>query len=567
MREKSDYEELRRRIEELEAKLATSQETEKILGESERLYRAVFESINEGVVLQESSGRILTWNPSAERIFGVSAEDVTGRTSTDLEWPTIHEDGSRFQGRDHPSMVTLRTGAPCKDVIMGVFRPDGELRWISINTRPCFKNNQKKPHAVAVSFSDITDRKRAEKEREKSERLLQAIMDNAPVLISVKDRQGVFILANKRLWDHLGAAPSELIGRSVYDLFPFETADQLMKHDLAALRSGSAVHLEETLEQHNGAVDVFHTVKFPLYLDEEELGTCAICLDITERKKAEERLIESERRFKSLTEHLPDMVARFDTELRHIYVNPAVEKLTGVSSGHFIGRTNEELGMPQDVVKLWNNRLLHTLKSGEKTVLEFDYETPDGPRCFQSIIVPDCVNGNTIESVLCVTRDITERILSEKALRRKKMELREKALKLEEANTALKVLLQHRGAELNALEENVLASVKGLIAPYLDRLQQTGLSGRQQTYVDVLKSNLNEITSSLVKQLSSPNVGLTPRELEVADLIKRGKSNDEISDLLLISVNAVSFHRKNIRKKLGLKGRKVNLRSYLYSLS
>ena len=152
-------------------------------------------------------------------------------------------------------------------------------------------------------------------------------------------------------------------------------------------------------------------------------------------------------------------------------------------------------------------------------------------------------------------------------LRRREAELKEKALNLEEINTALNVLLRRRSDEIQAVEENVLSSVKGLILPYLDKLQQTDLNTYQQTYLDIAKSNLGEITSSLVKKLTSPSIGLTPRELEIADLVKQGKSNDEISDLLSISVNAVTFHRKNIRTKLGLKGRKANLRSYLHSLS
>ena len=94
------------------------------------------------------------------------------------------------------------------------------------------------------------------------------------------------------------------------------------------------------------------------------------------KHQIENALRESEARFKSLAANLPDVVARFDKNLRHLYVNPTAEKMTGISTDFFIGKSNEELGMPQDLVNLWQETLLRTFESGAKTTVEFDYETP-----------------------------------------------------------------------------------------------------------------------------------------------------------------------------------------------
>jgi len=132
------------------------------LGESEERYRSVISAMQNGIVILDSNGAIRTCNASAERILGLSAEQMMGRTSLDPRWRAIHEDGSPFPGDTFPAAVTLRTGQPCSDVVMGVYKPDGELTWISINSQPLFRPDQVRLAGVVASFSDITAHKRTE---------------------------------------------------------------------------------------------------------------------------------------------------------------------------------------------------------------------------------------------------------------------------------------------------------------------------------------------------------------------------------------------------------------------
>ncbi len=153
-------------------------QTEEELRASEERYRSVIASMAEGIVLQQVHGRITACNDAAERILGISAEQMMGRTSVDPSWRTIREDGSPFPGEAHPAMVTLQTGEPQSNAIMGVHKPDGTLTWISINSQPLCRPDETKPYAVVCSFSDITERKRTEealRQQTERERLIQAI--------------------------------------------------------------------------------------------------------------------------------------------------------------------------------------------------------------------------------------------------------------------------------------------------------------------------------------------------------------------------------------------------------
>ncbi|HQA81773.1 MAG TPA: LuxR C-terminal-related transcriptional regulator, partial [Syntrophales bacterium] len=169
--------------------------------------------------------------------------------------------------------------------------------------------------------------------------------------------------------------------------------------------------------------------------------------------------------------------------------------------------------------------------------------------------------------VQAVVRDITERVQSELALKRSKEELEVKSAYLEEANTALKVLLRRREEDKAALEEDVLANVRSLILPYIDRLKH-GLTGTdQQAYLQVLEANLNNIISPFLRNITLAHFNLTGREIQIANLVKEGRTNKEMSEMLNLSIRSVEFHRDNIRKKMKLDHRKANLRVFLLSLS
>jgi DNA-binding CsgD family transcriptional regulator len=139
--------------------------------------------------------------------------------------------------------------------------------------------------------------------------------------------------------------------------------------------------------------------------------------------------------------------------------------------------------------------------------------------------------------------------------------------RLGEANTALKVLLKHREEDREELEKTVLYNIGKLVAPYLEKLGKTALSPLQRDLAETIRTNLQDVVSPFLRTLTSQYLNMTPREIEVANLVKEGKTAKEIAELLNSSIRSIEFHKNSIRKKLGLVNRKTNLRSHLLSLS
>ncbi len=135
------------------------------LRENEEKYRHLYQEMAQGVVYQDADGQITSANPSAERILGLKLDEMKGLTSFAPRWRAIHEDGTDFPGKTHPSIVALSTGKEVRNTIMGVFNPKiNNYNWININAVPQFKENETKPCQVFTTFEDITQLKWADDE-------------------------------------------------------------------------------------------------------------------------------------------------------------------------------------------------------------------------------------------------------------------------------------------------------------------------------------------------------------------------------------------------------------------
>jgi len=167
---------------------------------------------------------------------------------------------------------------------------------------------------------------------------------------------------------------------------------------------------------------------------------------------------------------------------------------------------------------------------------------------------------------LKLKENITELKTAETALREREAKLKEQSNYLEQVNAALNVLLNKREQDKLALEESVVINVKELILPYLEKLKKSELQSDQKTLITILESHLDDIISPFTAKLSTRFVKLTATEIKIANLVKDGRTNKDMAAMLDLSENTVKNHRSQIRNKLDLKHKKINLRSYLRSL-
>jgi PAS domain S-box-containing protein len=165
--------------------------------------------------------------------------------------------------------------------------------------------------------------------------------------------------------------------------------------------------------------------------------------------------------------------------------------------------------------------------------------------------------------ILANVIDISERKKVQEELEKREEELRSQSRKLEETNTALKVLLRQRNDEMEELKNNFLFNVEKLVMPHVEELESSHMPVRHREHVQIIKENLKEILAPHIRKISSDYTGLTTKQIAVISLVKQGKTTKDIAEILCISKAAVDFHRHNIRRKLNLTQKKVNLRTFL----
>ena len=204
--------------------------------------------------------------------------------------------------------------------------------------------------------------------------------------------------------------------------------------------------------------------------------------------------------------------------------------------------------------------------SGElpEYLTHYPCHSPDERRWYTVRVVP--FRGEESNKVIVTHENITQIIEIQETLEKKEGELRNERERLEETNIALRVLLRQRDDDKKRIEETIYINVERLVLPYVEQLLYGRLSEKHRTLMEVIDTNLRDIVSPFLKSLATVHTMLTPQEIEVANMVRSGRSSKEIAEVLGISVSGVDFHRKKLRQKLGLTNSSKNLRSYLLSL-
>ncbi|MFB2975294.1 response regulator [Microseira sp. BLCC-F43] len=191
------------------------------------------------------------------------------------------------------------------------------------------------------------------------------------------------------------------------------------------------------------------------------------------RERAEAELHRREQEFRALAENSPDMIARFDTKLRHLYVNPAIERAIKLPSEAIVGKTPGELGFPEEIYVPLLARLKEAIATKQECFFEFEYPSPDGIRYFDVRIVPEFATDGSVQSLLSISRDITPHKLSQQALEASEAQLRQQTEKLEQANRIKDDFLAMLSHELRSPLNAILGWAKLLRTRQFDQATVT----------------------------------------------------------------------------------------------
>lgn len=379
-----------------------------------------------------------------------------------------------------------------------------------------------------------------------SEKILRLLFETSldGVLIILPD--GSVTAANSIACEMLGCSEEEMLGLGSNKLFDHNDP-------------GWPVFFAEQTQTGKARGELFllrkDGTKFPAEisaLEFENSGTNKVTVftirDLTGYKHLEKTLKNASQKIATVLASITDIYFTWDREGRFTDLNQQAEIVMGKTREEVIGKTLAEL-FPKTKKEYMQN---YWTAMTSNIPMFFDALFLFG-RWFEAHAYP------SEEGLSVYFKDISKR-------KRAERKLTLKTENLEEVNAALKVLLRQLEESKGDIEGKILSNVRELVLPNIDHLKNTNLSSRQLSVLNIIESNLNNIISSFLPLLKLKHHNLTPREIEIATLVKEGRSIKDIADLLSIGISTVQFHRNSLRKKFGLKDRNSNLRSYLLSL-
>ena len=424
-----------------------------------------------------------------------------------------------------------------------------------------------------------------EKLLSETERRFRTIFDNAMDGIYIVDAEKKKTrMVNPMLCRMLGYTQEEMKDVCVYDIHPPEDMPRVLE-DFEKLRRGEvSLVLDIPVIRKDGSI-LFADISAARILLDNEACVAGIFRDITEHKRLEQELTEarnnlelkvkkrtaelqeSENRYRGLVENAPVGIAELDIASgRILTANNMLASFTGYSKKELLGMSCLHLFVKSG--RLQFQESLKALPGGRQILVKGEYQFLTKPgslrwgETFTNLVFEDerPVRARTI------IIDTTAKKEAEISVLRKEMELKMKSRELEETNKMLRELKTQSEQESEAVAQRILSNVEDLVLPYVRRLKEAISNPEQRVYLNVVEANLSEIMAPFSRKIGKKFGNLTAREIEVANLVRMGKTSAEISHLLSLSKRAVEFHRDRLRDKLGLKNKKQNLRAYLGSL-
>jgi PAS domain S-box-containing protein len=383
--------------------------------ESDARYYLLYQSMVQGVVFQDVNGHIIHANPSAEKILGLTLDQMQGCSSIDPHWHSVHEDGSAFPGQLHPAMIALHAGKPVYNQVMGVFNPASEsYRWININAIPRFKDGEDKPYQVYTTFEDITERKQAEDNLRESETKYRELLNGMNDAVWVIDDDMTILDVNNAATAILGYTRQELLSMKVPDIDANLQANQIQQRVDTMPEDKVQIFETQHITKDGRVLPVEISSSLVTYKGKSVI--MSIARDITERKRTEEKLRESEEQYRFLIDNTSDFIARFDQHGVLQFASGASSRFNGYSPAEIIHTSAFERQHPEDR-DLARSALKRVIETGAEGKVEYRVKRKSGEYIWVEAVGRRVSSSTGEPEVIVVQRDITKRKQAEEELR------------------------------------------------------------------------------------------------------------------------------------------------------
>ena len=375
------------------------------LRQSEELMRRILEAVPGGVVQIAADGAIVRANAEAQRVLGLSFDELTRLYVADFSRQTIYEDGRECPVEDYPVSRCLRTGQPQPGLTLGVRRPDGETSWAIFSAVPVLAPRTGRVAGAVVTFLDITARQRAGELLRENESRLRLLTEQMPAILWTTDLELRFTSALGAGLAGLGLTPDQIVGQMFEEFF--ETEDpQFMP--IAAQRR--ALQGESFSYEMAWRGRTFHVHVEPFRNAAGAItGSTGVALDITARIQAEERLRLREKRFRALMENSSDGIALIEPEGLMLFQSPSVLRLFGYYPAVLVGRNAFEFVHPEEHAELRERLGFLVEHPGEIITTRCRVLHRDGTWCWVEASYTNLLHDPAVRAIVVNYRDISRR--------------------------------------------------------------------------------------------------------------------------------------------------------------
>ncbi len=593
------------------------------MSDDQGVYRFLLEHMSEAVWQVSPDLRFTYINPANERLFGHRPEEVIGRSIFDFMTPgsadyvreIVAERRERARRGERLEKLMYEVEHVCRD---------GRIIWVEVVSNPVYDSQGRLTMFNGIT-RDITARKQAEQAFQDAETRYRLLFEHSPDgIVIINPVTAQFQEFNETAHRQLGYSREEFSRLSISDVEMDETPERIQAHITKVIQEGR----DDFETRHRTKQGEIRNIRVTAQLTETLGKTVYHCIwrDITEQKRMEDEtaVLVGIGQIIASTLNIDEVYERFAVEVRklipfdRIHVNlrnPDGETFTiAYTSGIDIAgrRPGDKVRLAGSIseapCRTRTGLLLHpaneaelagrfpnassvtTFRAGMKSIMAVPLISQDeviGILHFRSKMrnlytpkdlllaerIASQIAGAVANAQLFAELKSTKDLLqdSEKILKNTlddlEITIAQRTLQLEEINTTLRVLVKKGDKDQQKMEESLQSNINQLVTPFLSKLRVSISNPERLTYLNILETNLNNIVSPFINRLSAAYKNLTPKEIQIAELIKQGKGSKEIAELFGLSVGTVVTHRNNIRKKLGLKFRGANLRSHLLSLS